>query len=160
MMNEWLRRLRGVLGLGAAGGVAGALFGGLWWLVAPLLGISAIVIGDVAVTALIWGFFGAFAASGAGLLLSAVGRYGSIEELSPWRVGAFGAVMGLLAPSAFLLLFSGSIWGPGMGVFATISGLVGGALGSGLVLAAQHAPSKELAPGSSATLDAGDVVDR
>jgi len=158
-MRDWLRRLRGVLGLGTVGGVAGALFGAVWWLLAPILGIAGLVIGDVWSTATVWGFCGAFAASGAGLLLSALGTRRSLQQLSPWRVAAFGAVMGLLAPSAFLVLVTGSFWGPYMSLFATISGMVGGALGGGIVLIAQGAPPDELGPGRSEALGPGEAGD-
>ena len=158
-MGRWLKRLRGILGLGVVGGAVGALFGGLWWFGSSVLGIGSIVFGTLGWTAARWGGFGAFAASGAGLLLTALGSRQTLEELSPWRVGAFGALMGFLAPPAFVFLMTGSFWGPTVGLVAAISGVFGGALGSGLVLTAQHAPSEELARGRASAIGSGDPAD-
>ena len=165
-MGRWLKRLRGVLGLGVVGGAVGALFGGLVWFVTSVLGLGSIAFDPLGLAAAVWGVFGAFAASGAGLLLTALGSRQTLEELSPWRVGAFGAVMGFLAPPIFVFLNTGSFWGPGAGPFAviatiaTISGVLGGALGSGLVLTAQRAPSEELAHERAGALGAGETADR
>lgn len=76
-MRRWLKRLRGILGLGVMGGVVGALVGALWWLGASLLG-SVFTLGTIGTAAALWGGFGAFAAGGAGLLLTAVGSKQSL----------------------------------------------------------------------------------
>ena len=154
-MASWLKRLRGILGLGAFGGAAGALFGGLWWLGSSVLGLGGIVFGPLGWTVALWGGFGAFAASGAGLLLTALGSRQTLEQLSPLRVGAFGLVMGFLAPPAYVFLMTGVFWGPTLSIVATISGVLGGALGSGLVLAAKRAPLDLPTGGQARVLGSG-----
>lgn len=85
--------------------------------------------------------------------------------MSHWRVGAFGAVLGFLGPPAFVFLNTGKFWGPGAGPFGviaaitTISCVLGAGLGSGLVMAAQRAPSKELASGQLGALGSGDTAE-
>ena len=163
-MGAWLKRLRGVLGLGVVGGAVGALFGGLFWFVSLFLGWG-IDYWTLGLAAAVWGGFGAFAASGAGLLLTALGSRQILEELSHWRVGAFGAVMGFLAPPILVFLNTGSFWGPGVGpvgliaTIATISGVLGAGLGSGLVLTAQRAPYEELARRPSGALGSGETAE-
>ncbi len=159
-MGRWLKRLRGVLGLGVLGGAAGALFGALWWFGSSVLGLGGIVFGPLGWTAALWGGFGAFAASGAGLLLTALGSRQTLEELSPWRVGAFGTLMGFLAPPAYVFLMTGGyFWDPTVGLVAAISGVLGGALGSGLVLTAKRAPSELPARGQTHALGSGETTD-
>ena len=164
-MGRWLKRLRGVLGLGVVGGAVGALFGGLMWFGSSVLGLGSIVFEPLGLSAAVWGVFGAFAASGAGLLLTTLGSRQTLEELSHWRVGAFGAVMGFLAPPIFVFLNTGSFWGPGAGPFAVvatitaISTLLGAGIGSGLVLTAQRAPSQELASGRLGALGSGESAE-
>jgi len=159
-MGNWLKRLRGTLGLGAIGGAAGALFGSLWWFGTNLLGLQ-FTFGSLGMASAVWGGFGAFAASGAALLLAAFGSRQTLEELSPWRVAAFGAAMGFLAPPGFIFMVTGSFWAPGVASFglvafiATISALLGAGLGGGLVLSAQRAPIEELTDGALESLGAG-----
>ena len=154
-MASWLKRLRGIVGLGAFGGAAGALFGGLWWFGSSVLGLGGVVFGPLGWTAALWGGFGALAASGAGLLLTSLGSRQTLEQLSPLRVGAFGLVMGFLAPPAYMFLMTGVFWGPTLSIVATISGVLGGALGSGLVLAAKRAPADLPAGGERLALGSG-----
>ena len=148
-MGGWLKRLRGVMGLGLVGGAAGAVFGGLWWFGSSVLGLGSIVFGTLGWTAALWGGFGAFATTGVGVLLATDGAKSTLEDLSPWRVAAFGAVMGLLAPPVLVFVVTGSFWAPGVGLVGGMSGVFGALLGSGLVLTAKRAQAAEL----SATQD-------
>ncbi len=157
-MASWMERLRGILGLGAFGGAAGALFGGLWWFGSSVLGLGGIVFGPLGWTVALWGGFGAFAASGAGLLLTALGSRQTLDQLSPLRLGAFGLVMGFLAPPAYMFLMTGVFWGPTLSIVATISGVVGGALGSGLVLAAKRAPPELSTGGETRMLGSAETA--
>jgi len=157
-MASWRKRLRGILGLGVLGAAAGGLFGGLWWFGTAVLGLGGVVFGPLGWTAALWASFGAFAAGGAGLLLTALGSRQTLEQLSPWRLGAFGAVMGFLAPPAYMFLMTGVFWGPTLSLVATISGLLGGALGSGLVLAAKRAPRELSTGGESLMLGSAETA--
>jgi hypothetical protein len=74
-MRGWLKRLRGILGLGVVGGVVGALVGGLWWFGTSLLG-SDFTLGTLGTAAALWGGFGAFAAGG---------HASSVLESGRWR---------------------------------------------------------------------------
>ena len=59
--------------------------------------------------------------------------------------------MGFLGPPVYMLLMTGVYWGPVLSLVATMSGVLGGAVGYGLVVAAKRAPS-ELAPGDEAPM--------
>lgn len=141
-MAGWLKRLKGIAGLSALGGAAGAVFGSMWWFATSVLGLGGVVFGHLGWTALLWAGFGAFAAGGASFLLTMLGARLTLEELSPWRMAAFGAVMGFLAPPAYMFAMTGVFWGPVLSVVSTISGVLGGALGASLVVAAKRAPDE------------------
>lgn len=145
MANLW-KRLKSIVGLGVLGGGVGAVFGSLWWLGTSILGLGGVVFGHLGWTALLWAGFGAFAAGGAGVLLTVLGSRLTLEQLSPWRLAAFGAVMGFVAPPAYMFMMTGVFWGPVLSMVATISGALGAALGAGLVVAAKRAPP-DLSPG-------------
>ena len=153
-MKTWLRRLRGVLGLGAVGGVVGWLFGALWWFAVSVLGVGGLEFGSLGVTGALWAFFGAFATTGTGLLLLVLGSTGSLERLSPWRVAAFGALAGFVAPPAFV-----GFWGPTVALVASISSAFGAVLGGGLVWAAKRAPADQLTDGDRDAPGSGDAID-
>ena len=64
-MRRWLAKLRGLLGLGLACGVSGAMLGAIWWVGASVVGVGEIAFGSLPWTVGLWSAFGAFAAAGA-----------------------------------------------------------------------------------------------
>jgi hypothetical protein len=153
-MKGWLRRLRGVLGIGtlwglpavfvgAVGGGAASVFGG-----APLLG--AIVTGTTVVGGLFFALGTVFAAA----LTMLEGRR-TLEELSPRRAASWGALAGAVLPVVGLVVSAGPEIVPllldrqllltllsGVGSYAALAA----ALAGGTVALARQAPP-ELSPG-------------
>jgi hypothetical protein len=150
-----VRRLRGVLGLGAFGGLAGALAGSLFWVGVFLLGeTNGVVFGSLGWTAALWGTFGAFGAAGAGALLTLSSSRRTFDQVSPWRLAAFGAAMGFLAPPAYMFVMTGAYWGPVLSILAAASGVLGGSIGYGLVAVAKRAPTELVSGNEPALLEA------
>ena len=156
-MGRWPRKLRGLAGLTAVGGLIGAVSGGLTGLIQLWLG----VLGTgppllVAGLAAVWGGYGASVAACVGVLLAVMGPKKSLTELSAWLTGLCGAVIGAAAPLglAYAFSFPLSIMGGAVVQFA----LLGGALGAGLVIAAKRAESRALASSAEpeALLSAGE----
>ena len=142
-MKRLLRRLRGVLGLGAFGGAAGALAGSMFWMGVFLLGATdGVIFGSLGWTAALWGTFGAFGTAGAGILLTVSSSRRTFDQVSPWHLAMFGAVMGFFAPPTYMFVMTGAYWGPVLSIVAGASALLGGSIGYGLVAAARRAPSE------------------
>ena len=152
MVGRWMAKLRGLLGMGVAGGVAGAILGVLWWAGASIVGGGAIAFGSLPWTVGLWAGFGSFAALGVGVGLATIGSRWTLQELSPAGSAAVGALVGGLAPFLVVFAATGGFWVPSIGLIAGASGALGGLLGSGLVVAAQRAETRELAEGEEATL--------
>lgn len=143
-MERWVGKLRGLFGLSAVGAAAGGLFGALWEIGSTWLGLGGLSFGSLGWSAALWAGFGAFAAGGVGVFLAAVGSKRTLEELSVWRAGIGGAVLGSVAPLAMVFAVTGGFWAPSIGYVAGLSGLFGGLLGGGLVLTAKRAHAAEL----------------
>lgn len=148
-MNNWLRKLRGVAGLTAIGGLAGALFGSLWAVATTLfLGVGGISATMVATIAAPWTLIGATSAAGVAVLLATFDSKKTLGELSPLRTGLWGGLLGALGP---LLLVTAIA--PGLpaamlvGVMITGS-VLGSGIGGGLVAAAKGAEADQLTDGS------------
>ncbi len=156
LMGRWLRKLRGLAGLTAVGGLIGAVSGGLTGLIQLWLGVWGTGPLSVALFAAVWGGYGASVAACVGVLLAVMGPKKSLTELSAWLTGLCGAVIGAAAPLglAYALSFPLSTMGGAVVQFA----LLGGALGAGLVIAAKRAESRALASSAEpeALLSAGE----
>ena len=142
-MSEWLRKLRGLLGFGLSGAVAGGVVGGLWWACHAVLGLDEVAFGSLGWAVGLWSGFGAFGMIGAGALLATAGLPSSRRTLSPRRLAAFGVLMGLLPPPVLIVLTGGS-WSLGVAVVAGLNGLLGGLVGGGLVVIAERSHDAEL----------------
>lgn len=152
MIGRWAAKLRGLLGLGMAGGVAGAILGVVWWVGASLVGAGSIAFGSLPWTIALWTGFGSFAALGVGVGLATIGSRRTLEELSPVGAAALGAAVGSLAPFLVVFAATGGFWVPSLGLIAGASGVLGGVLGSGLVVTAQRAAARELEEGEGSPL--------
>ena len=158
-MGRWLRKLRGLAGLTAVGGLIGAVSGGLSGLIQLLLGVWGAGPLALALYPALWGGYGASVAACVGVLLAVVGPKKSLTELSPWQTGLCGlcgAVIGGAAPIGLAVALSFPLWL--MGGAVVQFALLGGALGAGLVIAAKRAESRALASSAEpeALLSAGE----
>lgn len=139
-MSGWVRKVRGVFGLSAIGGVLGGLFGAARFGVLALLGAGTVSVEMLVQGVLAYGAFAGIATGGVGLLLATAGSKLSLEELSPIRAGLVGALLGGIAPVLFVLgTFSGGLGTPALLSIALRFGLLGGILGGGLVAVAKRA---------------------
>ena len=153
-MSGWLRRLRGVLGIGAVWGVAGAIAGGVGGVVAFLLGSMPLL---PAVLELGMGAAGVGIVLGsafAGVLTLAEGRR-TLEQLTPARAALWGSVAGagLIASWGVLMIATFGSMVPLSQLLPVIVsavgsyGLLSGGLAAGTVALARRAPD-ELTVGS------------
>lgn len=136
-MNKLLHRVRGLVGLGVVGGCLGALVGGGYAVLKPVLFGSVLGLG-VAASATGWGVFGAFAGTGFGLVLTMTAGRRRLHELNFWKAAILGGIVGVALPVvwfggqfAWALLSLKGIW-----PLAAACGAFGTLLGSGLVAVA------------------------
>jgi len=152
MSVGWLRKLRGILGLGGIGAVLGA-FGGAAWSLATSLSFGYVDPGFITMAATVWGTFGAFCGAGFGVALVAFSSRRSLDQLGVASSALIGGLLGAVFPLAFNLLLSGpmplyliKLMLPVMGVCAAL----GATLSTGMVLAAKRADRREVAEGRQA----------
>jgi hypothetical protein len=159
-MKQWLRRVRGILGLGSLWGLAGSAVGAIVGIVARFFG--GLPPGDYLIDWVLGaGGLGFVLGAGfAGFLTMMEGRR-TLEELSPGRAAVWGALAGASVPALWFLLFFSFFSGPLRSVlpiaemFPVLLGAAGayGALSAGLASAtvwvARRAPSQLLPGGAS-----------
>lgn len=148
-MSRWTQRLRGLLGLGAIGGLTGALLGSMWGVAARLLGLDpAPLLEQVVNFGLLGLISGSWCAAGFGALLATLDGRKSLDQLPLWRMALFGAAVGAALPLLFIFGTSGLVNFTALpGVVAGIVGtgaLLGGGLATGLVGAAKRAHRREM----------------
>lgn len=147
-MNSWGRKLRGLLGLTAFGGAIGALYGMARMGLMALMGVEALTFEMLLQTAAAYGGFASIASAGVGVLLATTGSRLRLQELSPWKAGMLGVLLGAGAPLLFILAtWSGGTGAPALLSIALRFGLLGGVVGGGLVAVAKRADAS--LPGSS-----------
>lgn len=151
-----MTRVRGVLGLGLLGGVAGAAVGAVLGVIRAVVlsGFFAdpaylrYVLGMAFGNAVGFGLMGAFTTAGFGVLLAATERHHTLQDLSLWRMGAFGALVAASFPPLFVVATAGpSVYLTAAKALLPVSGvlaLAGGAATAGLVAIAQRAGRHEL----------------
>ncbi len=155
-MRRWLRRMRGILGIGAIWGLPASIVGAVGGIVASVLGggpvLGSAVWGSVAVGGLFFLLGGAFATA----LTITEGRR-TLDDLSPWRAAAWGGLAGagvlaMMLLASFGLDFAVLLGDPQLllGILAGFGsyGVLGAVLAGGTVAVARRAPDP-LAPGSS-----------
>ena len=144
-MKEWLKRIRGAVGMGltwAAG----------WAPIGALLGlVVGVVLGGVPLGVVVVRYVSVFAALGfsGGAIFSTVlriteGRH-RFDELSLPRFAAWGALGGLLLGG---LAITAGLWGPGLtlldGIIAGATTLLGAGSAAGSLALARRADDQEL----------------
>jgi hypothetical protein len=156
MMATWLRKMRGVVGTGLIWGLPGAVVGAIGGVVASVFG-GAPLLGTIAYGGFVLGgTFFLLGTSFAALLALGEGRR-TLDELTPWRAAAWGAVAGGVAPFLALLILE-----PGTAVllsdprlltaFLAASGSYGAltaAMAAGTIAVARRAPGQLPSGGST-----------
>ena len=144
-MGKWLRRARGLAGLGVIGALVGGTIGGGITAVATLKAWGSVPTFNLLMGIMVGAFFGSSTTTGFGVLLAATSRGKTVEELSPWRAMAMSAAIGALVPVVLSALARGALQ-PLSVVASQIMafGGFGAAIGGGLVVAAKKARRMEL----------------
>lgn len=143
-MKGWLRRLRGLLGLGALGGIAGALIGVGWVMVEILLGGSSTFRPSVGTMSAVWGVVGASTGVGFGILLTATSGRRRLEDVTYGRAALLGGIAGAVCPIIVGSVVAGSLPPLGIGLWlAGVGGCVGAGVGAGLVGVAKRAQRRD-----------------
>lgn len=156
MVKRLKARVRGIVGLGILGAVAGFGVGAIWGVASAMIRSGVYVDPDylrfLTGTALgnAIGFMkiGTFTTAGFGVLLAAVDSRRSLDELPLWRMALFGALVGASFPPIYVIgqmgfsvyLDAALSFLPVMGVL----GVVGGAVASSMVAIAKRASRPEL----------------
>ncbi len=151
-VDRFLRRLRGLAGLGVVGGCLGALVGAGYAVLKPFLVGSAVGL-SIAASASGWGVFGAFAGTGFGLVLTLTAGRRRLHELNFWKAAILGGAIGLSLPVvwfggqfAWAVLSVRGIW-----PLAAACGVFGMLLGSGFVAVAKEVDRRDLSPSHAAS---------
>ena len=154
-IEKWFRRLRGIVGIGALWGVAGAVFG------AVVAGVESVFLAEPIFVSMFdlastLGFFGFLTGSGFAAVLTALEGRRTIGELSVARAALWGGVAGAALPAVALLIQRG-----GPGLITIISdpqhSFLMASLLSGVIPAAMASGTVFLARRSSSELSAGDA---
>ena len=149
-MSRLLRRLRGLLGLGGVGTIAGGLFGGLLSLGATFFGMPNLF-GTLTSSVIFLGLFGGVSSIFLGLSIPVLARSDRVSDLSPVVSGLSGLLAGGVAPLVVVAMLRGTIAVPGIGVVAGIAAVLGGLLTGGMVAIAGDAERRELEAGAVST---------
>jgi hypothetical protein len=153
-MMGWLRRIRGILGIGAVWGSVGVLVGAL------ITAVVAVVIGGdlfsmTARGAVFFGAMGGVCGSGfAGLLTLLEGRR-TLDELSPARAALWGALAGAAIPAAWAVLMLRPVLEAGFPLTRLLASTLGASLSFAAVTAGLAAGTIALARRPSAALEGG-----
>ena len=161
-MKTWVRKLRGILGIGAIWGVAGSVLGFALGAIVSMIWpevLPTTVVKYVLFMALQHGVTGFVFGSGfAGVLTIMDGRK-TIEELTPKRAALWGALVG----ASFPIIIGLMVMGLGFGSDLPLAELIFAGLGSccvyGAMTAGVAAGTVSLARGDLAELGTGAVLD-
>lgn len=111
-MEPWIRKLRGISGIAAAWGLAGALVGSVAGAAAAVLG--GLTLGQWIDLALGAGGCGVVLGSGFALALTSLERCRSAEDLSPGRAAVWGALAGAVLPIGLIAVTAIPMVGAGI----------------------------------------------
>jgi hypothetical protein len=123
-----LRKLRGILGLGVAGGAMG-LVGGV------LVGLT---FGGIGTAAPLWALFGAATGVGFGVVLGITDTFRSLDQLRAWHGALLGGGVGA---------FVAALWPVYGGSFVTTAAVLGALFTSSMVAMAKRADRLEIGAG-------------
>ena len=145
-MKNWIRRLRGLFGLGAGGAIVGSVVGTVFAAASSGFGFFN-HFGTAGSSALLFALFGGVSSIAVGLSIPAISRSERVSDLSPIALGLIGLLAGAAAPLALVVAIRGTMAVAGIGFVAAITGVFGGALTAGMVAMAGRAERQELEPG-------------
>ena len=156
-MRIWLRKFRGMLGIGTLWGLIGSVVGGIGGLISGIVGGGSFP-GTVA-TGMFWvGSVGFLLGSGFAGVLMVMERRRTLEELTPGRAAIWGALAGAAVPAVGILIsvgLSGSVLSLSELVVVGLA-----AAGSyGALTAGLAAGTLALAKKAPAALEAGSPLD-
>lgn len=156
MVKRLKAKVRGIVGLGVLGALAGFAVGAIWGVVSSMVRSGVFVDVDylrflarMAVGNAI-GFMkiGAFTTAGFGVLLAAVDSRRSLDELPLWRMALFGALVGASFPPIYVIGQTGfSAYRAAALSFVPVMGalgLAGAVVASSMVAIAKRANRREL----------------
>ena len=149
-MSSWVAKIRGVLGFGTIGTALGAIVGGGCVAVWAVLGGGMPALDEVTFLGTFGAAVGAVAGVGFASLLAVLGSRTSLEGLSAAKTGVWGAIAGVVASLAGIVLASQPFL-PTLAVafpFVALCAGVGALMGWGSVSLAKRANMRELAGGS------------
>jgi hypothetical protein len=159
---KWLRKLRGIIGMGLLWGVIWGLLGfllGTLQVIPAVLGLTPLpfIVTRLISSAFGWGIWGGLSgATFGGALMIAEGRR-SLTELSVARIGFWGALGGLTLP--VLVALAGFVSRPGviriLPGFALAGATLGAASAVSMLWVARRASRGEAAASGEALLSAG-----
>lgn len=144
-LRKWLRKIRGIVGMGALWGaigmVSGAVVGGLESLFSRMP-VLASMLGP----AIELGVLGLLAGSGFAVVFTALEGRRTLSELSLFRAALWGGIAGAALPATFLLIQGGwagliaSVSDPRHSFLlaSVLSGIIPGALASGTLFLARR----------------------
>ena len=107
-MRRWLRKLRGIVGIGAIWGVPAAAVGAIGGIVASVFG-GGPLLGSVAAGSLTVGGLFLLLGSGFATVLTLIEGNRTLEELSPRRAALWGALAGGAVLLVMLLVSFGPV---------------------------------------------------
>ncbi len=143
-MKKWLKRIRGVLGMGLTWAAAWGVVGSIYLSVLVVLGIPPVGTGLAQLVAISVVYAGAGFLSGAtfSTVLGIVGGRRRFDQMSLPRFAGWGAVGGLLMSVLFLSVFGGLT--PGTLIPIAIIALLAAGSAAGSLALARRADDREL----------------
>ena len=157
-MKTWLRKLRGILGIGATWGLVGGVVGTVGGAVALLFGLpvlETLLIAGLGGTALGFVIGGGFAS-----ILSLMDGRRSLEQLSPARSAMWGASAGVLSMVLMTLMGGGPEPLYNFLLASGVFGGIGAGMAAGTVLLARRSLRQLPETGDeTGALSAGDASD-
>jgi hypothetical protein len=149
-MRTLLKVLRGLLGIGAVGAVAGGGFLAVLAALVSLLDWDPTSLGFIGYAFLAGAGLGLAVTTAFGVALAATSRGRRVEELSFWRATIVSAVLGASLPLV-LVAVAGDAVSPALAEAPgiVICGLFGAFLGGGLVALGKQARLREIEAGNA-----------
>jgi hypothetical protein len=152
---NWLRRLRGAIGMGVTWAIGGALVGGVMEFIANFVpGLNVV---DMWIP--LFAMPGAVCGAVFSLVLGIAARSRKFEELSPAQFGVWGAVGGLIVSTAGLAAGLGGavVSGTGLAIIVGAPALFSAVMASGIMAIARRGAGRSLNAGAAAELTEGDA---
>lgn len=155
-MANWLRKLRGVLGIGLSWGLPATVVGLIGGVVASVVGGGPLLPSLATGAAMVGGLF-FLLGTGFALALTLTEGRRTLHELTPRRASVWGAVAGGWLPVVTVLVSTGSRFGTVLADPELLAALLGGVASCGALGAALAGGTVAVARQAPAALRAGSV---